>query len=82
LISTIVYAFSVVSRKEPIMVYMARDHQHTSVTAHFLMDETMDTEKARLVILLAEVLAGVRDITEIDFEEIRKEAERFLSEHF
>lgn len=79
LISTIIYAFSLKLR-EPIMVYMARDRQHTSITAHFLIDE-MDVEKARLAILLAEALAGV-DISEIDFGEVKKEAERFLSEHF
>jgi hypothetical protein len=80
LISTVIYAFSLKLRREPIMVYMARDRQHTSITAHFLIDE-MDIEKAKLAILLAEAFADV-DISEIDFGEVKKEAERFLSEHF
>jgi hypothetical protein len=80
LISTIIYVFSLKLRKEPIMVYMARDHQHASITAHFLIDE-MDVEKAKFVIMLAESILGT-EIDFIDFGEVKKEAERFLSQHF
>jgi hypothetical protein len=82
-ISTVIYAFSMVLKKEPIMVYMARDRLNCSsdITAHFLIDETMNIEKAKLAILLAEIIAGT-EMEIIDFEKMKEEAERFLSEHF
>jgi len=82
LISAVIYAFACQLNKKPFMIYMARDSFHSEITTHFLFDETFEVERARAVVLLAEMLAGVRDITEIDFEEIKKKAERFLSEHF
>jgi hypothetical protein len=82
LISAVIYAFARKFNKKPFMIYMARDSFHSEITTHFLFDETFEVERARVIVLLTEMLAGVRDITEIDFEEVKKEAERFLSEHF
>jgi hypothetical protein len=80
-ISAVIYAFAYRSKKKPFITYMAKDSSHAEITAHFLFDESVEVEKARTAVLLAEMIAGT-EVTEIDFEEIGKEAKKFLSEHF
>jgi hypothetical protein len=63
------------------MVYMVRFEGGSAITAHFI-DESVDPEVARFTVFLAEILTGTEITAEINFEEVRKEAERFLSEHF
>jgi hypothetical protein len=81
LISTVICAFSYHLKKEPFMVYMVRFEGGSAITAHFI-DESVDPEVARFTVFLAEILTGTEITAEINFEEVRKEAERFLSEHF
>jgi hypothetical protein len=65
------------------MIYMVRDGSgYCDITAHFLIVNDIDLDKARLTILLAEILGGAEDIIEIDFSEVEKEAERYLSQYF
>jgi hypothetical protein len=82
LISAVICAFSAKFGK-PYMIYMARDCTgHTEITTHFLTAKDIDPDEARLMVLLAEFLSGVENITLIDFSEVEKEAERYLSQYF
>jgi hypothetical protein len=82
LISTVICAFSAKFGK-PYLVYMVRDCSgYSEITTHFLIAKDIDVDKARVVALLAEFLSGVENITLIDFSEVEKEAERFLSQYF
>ena len=81
LISTVICSFATVFGK-PFMVYMVRDGSgYSDVTAHFLTSD-IDVNIARAMVLLAEFLAEAKDIVEVDFSEVEKEAERFLSQYF
>jgi hypothetical protein len=81
LISTVICSFATVFGK-PFMIYMVRDSSgYSDVTAHFLTSN-IDANIARATILLAEFLAEAKDIVEIDFSEVEKEAERYLSQYF
>jgi hypothetical protein len=80
LISTVICSFATVFGK-PYLVYMVRDGSGSEITAHFLIED-IEPDKARVAVLLAEFLSGAKDITEIDFSEVEKEAERYLSQYF
>jgi hypothetical protein len=81
LISAVICSFATVFGK-PFMIYMVRDSSgYSDVTAHFLTSN-IDVDIARATVLLAEFLAEAKDIVEIDFSEVEKEAERYLSQYF
>ena len=81
LISAVICSFATVFGK-PFMIYMVRDSSgYSDVTAHFLTSN-IDANIARATVLLAEFLAEAKDIVEIDFSEVEKEAERYLSQYF
>jgi hypothetical protein len=82
LISTVICAFTVKFGK-PYLVYMVRDgSRYSEITAHFLIAKDIDLDEARAMTLLAEFLSGVEEVVEIDFSEVEREAERYLSQYF
>jgi hypothetical protein len=82
LISTVICSFAVKFGK-PYLVYMVKDgSRYSEITAHFLIAKDIDTDEARAMTLLAEFLSGVEEVIEIDFSEVEKEAERYLSQYF
>jgi hypothetical protein len=50
--------------------------------AHFLTTDSIDLYKAKLIVLLAEFFNGAEKVRFIDFSEVEKEAERYLSQYF